>query len=184
HTDYSFYLRKVIATGVTNYDRSAAVEGAGSWWLRRINVTTGHRPGWRSTNIRLVVFQGRQRDVGGLPGDAETCVSLFALHTYRQLLLISRCLSPSLLPNYTRCVPPRGHCNRHVERPKASPRPWLPRPRSSQPPPDQPPPPARSRREQHSRAWRRVPLAGGQVPPVPLASPPRLRPGPAYSKTP
>ena len=50
------------------------------------------RNDWASTRVALdkyqvVVFQGRQRDVGGLPGDAETCVSLFAVHTYRQSLL-------------------------------------------------------------------------------------------------
>src|ERR1019366_7021156 len=37
--------KKVIATGVTNYDRSAAVDVAEAAWLRRIRVTTGHRPG-------------------------------------------------------------------------------------------------------------------------------------------
>src|ERR1017187_927889 len=79
----------------------------------------------------------------GLPL-ASAC-SLFAVHTYRQSLLRATCLSPLLLPNCTRCVLLRGHCNRRAERPRASPQPSLPRPRSSQPAPGRRPPPARSR---------------------------------------
>src|ERR1035437_8475671 len=59
----------------------------------------------------------------GLPL-ASAC-SLVAVHTYRQSLLLTRCLSPLLLPNCTRYVLLRGHCNRRVERPRASPRPSL-----------------------------------------------------------
>src|ERR1035437_1569778 len=101
--------------------------------------------GCRGLNL-LVMSPAVSGDVyRGLPL-ASAC-SLVAVHTYRQSLLLTRCLSLSLLPNCTRCVLPRAHCNRRVERPKASPRPSIPQRQFSQPAPDQPPPPARSRRE-------------------------------------
>src|ERR1039458_1678124 len=124
-----------------------------SWFVlfvSSINLFLLNKPtcdGCRGLNL-LVMSPAVSGDVyRGLPL-ASAC-SLVAVHTYRQSLLIGRCLSLSLLPSSARCALPQGHCNRRVERPKASPRPWLLRPRSSQPPPDQPPPPAQSRRGPH-----------------------------------
>src|ERR1035437_2265863 len=146
-----------------------------------INVFLLNKPtcdGCRGLRI-LVMSPAVSGDVyRGLPL-ASAC-SLVAVHTYRQSLLRATCLSPLLLPSSPRCVLLRGHCSRRAERPRASPRSSLPRPRFSQPTPGRPPPPAQFRHGPHLRAWRRVLLSGGLVPPVPLASPPRLRPRPAY----
>src|ERR1035437_8472773 len=103
--------------------------------------------GCRGLNL-LVMSPAVSGDVHRGSSFASAC-SLVALHTYRQSLLLTRCLSLSLLPNCTRCVLPRGHCNRRAERPRAFPRPSLPRLRFWRPAPDRPPPPAQSRRGPH-----------------------------------
>src|ERR1035441_3266845 len=124
-----------------------------SWFVlfvSSINLFLLNKPtcdGCRGLNL-LVMSPAVSGDVyRGLPL-ASAC-SLVAAHTYRQSLLITRCLSLSLLPNCTRCVLPRAHCNWRAERPRASPRPWLPRPHFSQLMPARPLPPAQSRRGPH-----------------------------------